>query len=241
MGYSENNRCMPKRYELFLFDLDDTLFDFQKCERASLRALLEDLKVEGDFEAHRLQFSTINQRLWDLYAHGKITKDFLRPERFRRFFNCYGWDFDAEKAAEDYIEKLSESCFLIDHALELLTHVKTLGKIGIVTNGIATVQDRKMKKTGLDKFVDFVAVSENCGFAKPHQGIFESALSLAGHADKATTLMVGDRLEFDIHGANLFGITSVWANLASAPNPTQIIPHHEVKHLREIYSIIGDA
>lgn len=231
----------PKRYSLFLFDLDDTLFDFQKCERASLRMLLDELLVDGDFVAYHAQFSVINQRLWDLYAHGEITKDFLRAERFRRFFNCYGWKFDAEKAADAYLDKLAHNCFLVDHALELLNDLKKIGKIGVVTNGIATVQARKMQKTGLDKFVDYVSVSEECGFAKPHAGIFQHALGLAKHTDKNSVMMVGDRLEFDIHGANLIGITSVWFNFGGHPNPTSILPHHEIKHLKEIYAIMERA
>lgn len=230
---------MSSRYQLFLFDLDDTLFDFQKCERASLKNLLADLKVEGDFEGHRAQFGTINQRLWDLYAHGEITKDYLRVERFRRFFNVYGWDLDPAKAAEDYLEKLAESCFLVDHCIELLTDLKKIGKIGVVTNGIATVQAKKMRNTGLDQFVDYVAVSEECGFAKPHAGIFEYAMIQAKHTDKDSVVMVGDRLEFDIHGANLFGITSVWYNYHKTSNPTSILPDHEIRHLKELYPILG--
>lgn len=230
---------MSGKYKLFLFDLDDTLFDFQKCERESLHALFQDMRITGDFETYRRQFGTINQRLWDLYAHGEITKDFLRAERFRRFFHLYGWDHDPHATAELYLEKLAESCFLIDHCLDLLRALKKIGSIGIVTNGIASVQSKKMAKTGVDQFVDFVAVSEDCGFAKPHTGIFSHALSLAGDPPKDSVVMVGDRLEFDVHGANLFGITSVWFNEQGGANPTSIVPHFEVKHLRELYPILG--
>ncbi|MBR9999917.1 MAG: noncanonical pyrimidine nucleotidase, YjjG family, partial [Cyclobacteriaceae bacterium] len=76
-----------KKYNHILFDLDHTLWDF---ERNSTEALMEvydhfHLGRAGKFSAldFVLKFKEINAWLWEQYNLDKIQKEYLRNERFK--------------------------------------------------------------------------------------------------------------------------------------------------------------
>lgn len=221
-------------YRLFLFDLDHTLFDFEKAEGFSLKKLLDELRVPGDFSKHLPQYQDINERFWTAFARGEFTKEFIKVERFRVFFDANDWDLDPEHAAQRYLTFLAETGDVMDSAIEVVSELRKHAKIGIVTNGVKDVQFGKLTRSGLNRVVDFVIVSEECGFQKPDPRIFEHALKVANHDDPSSVLMVGDRLEMDIKGARDSGIDSCWFNPKKTPNTSDIIPTYEIAHLSEI-------
>ena len=57
-----------------------------------------------------------------------------------------------------------------------------------------------------------IAASADLGLAKPHKGIFEKALELAG-CEAHESVMVGDRLDNDIIPAKKLGMKTVWIRM----------------------------
>jgi 2-haloacid dehalogenase len=222
------------KHRLFLFDLDDTLLDFKASEQLSfdrtMRALGLDALPDGLFA----RYQAINIALWKSFETGVVSKDFLKVERFRRTFADNGLDLDPEAASRLYLESLSDTVVLIDGAKELCATLAGIGEVGIITNGVEQIQHRRIVSAGLRDHVSFVATSEACGHAKPDSRFFEYTVRMARAFTHAETIIVGDRLDADILGANRFGIESCWFNPAGLANDSEALPTFEVARLHDV-------
>ena len=73
---------------LLFFDLDRTLWDFERNSLETLKGLFHeaDLLAEGvaDFEAFNSVYQRENKACWDDYLAGRMTKPVLRTTRFQR-------------------------------------------------------------------------------------------------------------------------------------------------------------
>lgn len=222
------------KYTLFLFDLDDTLLDFKASENLSFVRTMHALGVAGATEALFNYYQPINVALWRAFEHGTVSKDFLKVERFRQTFAAAGLVLDAELASRIYLESLSDTVVLIDGAIELCASLAAIGEVGIITNGVETIQNRRIASSGLQQHIAFVATSEACGHAKPDVRFFEYAMRMARPVSKDQTIIIGDRLDADILGANRFGIDSCWFNPEHMPNTSPAVPTFEVASLHQI-------
>jgi 2-haloacid dehalogenase len=225
-------------FDLILFDADNTLFDFTASEReAFIRTLGELGKAREPAEKLLPAYREISHELWAFLEQGKITQAELRTERFRRLFGIAGIQGDPERAGTDYLGHLSGGTHLVDGALHVCQQLKTRGvPLGIVTNGFKRVQEPRFRASPLSEVIDWLVISEDCGVAKPDPRIFDHALERAAHSDRGTVLMVGDRLESDIQGAENAGIASCWFNPNGEANGTGIRPRFEIAALGELLS-----
>lgn len=224
------------RYRLFLLDLDDTLLDFRASERLSFKRMLASLGVPDTAEAVFADYQGINRGLWTALEKGEISKDVLKVERFRRLFALHGIDADPRRASDSYLDWLPQTVVLIDGARALCDALAAQGEIGIITNGIEQVQSRRIAVSGLADRISFVATSEACGHAKPDERFFAFSTAMARRFVKSQTVIIGDRLEADVLGANRYGIDSCWFNPARLPNDGSATPTLEVHALRDIPS-----
>jgi putative hydrolase of the HAD superfamily len=79
----------------------------------------------------------------------------------------------------------------------------------VVTNGTVAQQERKLRRTGLDREVAGWVVSEGAGLRKPDPAIFRFAAAQAGHSLDGA-MMIGDSAQADIGGARSAGLPGVW-------------------------------
>jgi 2-haloacid dehalogenase len=225
------------KHRLFLFDLDDTLLDFRASERLSFARTIDALGLDGaafNPDALFADYQGINLTLWKAFELGTVTKDFLKVERFRKAFAAHGIERDPQQASALYLDALAESVVLIDGALQLCASLAAIGEVGIVTNGVHQIQSRRIAASGLAPHIAFVATSEACGFAKPDVRFFAYATRMARRFSHAETVIVGDRLDADILGANRFGIESCWFNPDGAPNTSHAVPSCEAASLADV-------
>ncbi|RZA31374.1 MAG: noncanonical pyrimidine nucleotidase, YjjG family [Lysobacteraceae bacterium] len=224
------------KHRLFLFDLDDTLLDFKASERLSFVRTMGELGLQGDVEALFRQYQAINLALWRAFELGTVSKELLKVERFRQTFAANRLDLDPERASLLYLDSLSDTVVLVDGALRLCETLGALGEVGIITNGIHHIQHRRIASSGLGGHIAFVATSEACGHAKPDSRFFEFTTRMARSKAfaKDETIIVGDRLDADILGANRFGIDSCWFNPGGLANDTEALPSCEVATLDEV-------
>lgn len=205
---------MPIR--ALLFDLDDTLLETYPAHRAAVLAACrqaserfpertpEELResflqayraLEAQVEAGTLQFATVmlfRTRVWE--------------ETLRTF------DLPHELGAElarMYGEERARRYTLYQEVPQVLSTLGQKYRLVLVTNGPGDLQREKVAAVGLERWIDRIVVSGEVGSWKPHPEIFRRALELA-EAGPAEAVMIGDSLERDIHGANTFGIRSVW-------------------------------
>ncbi|HTH13551.1 MAG TPA: YjjG family noncanonical pyrimidine nucleotidase [Spirochaetia bacterium] len=224
-------------YELILFDADDTLFDFVRAEAWAFDKTLEALGRKDPDGAVGVVYRRINRGLWADLEAGRISKDALRVERFRRTFTELGWDAPATEASETFVARLAEAAFLLPGAGEICQALAGNHRLVIVTNGITEVQKGRLARSGLAPWIDHLVISDEVGVAKPDPAIFAHALVRAGHPEKATVLMVGDSLSSDIRGGQNFGIDTCWFNPGGLPCTLDVPPTHEIRSLGDLRNL----
>lgn len=222
------------KHRLFLFDLDDTLLDFKASEQRSFDHTMRELGLPELPAGLFASYQAINLALWKAFELGTVSKDFLKVDRFRQTFAANGLDLDPEAASHLYLESLSHNVVLVDGAQQLCETLAGIGEVGIITNGVEHIQQRRITASKLHLHLSFVATSDACGHAKPDSRFFDYTVKMARAFSHAETVIVGDRLDADILGANRFGIESCWFNPDRLENETQARPTVEVTTLHEV-------
>lgn len=222
------------KHRLFLFDLDDTLLDFKASEQLSFERTMRELGLDTVPDGLFGRYQGFNLALWKAFELGTVSKDFLKVERFRQTFGASGLDLDPEAASRLYLESLADTVVLVEGAQQLCETLAGIGEVGIITNGVEQIQHRRIAAAQLHVHLSFVATSEACGHAKPDRRFFDYTVRMARAFSHAETVIVGDRLDADILGANRFGIESCWFNPGGLVNETQAVPTCEVAHLDEV-------
>ena len=69
------------RYDIILFDADDTLFDFYHTGQKSFLRTCKTLGIPAEEKDYDI-YSDINQKRWDLYSLGKISRHDVVIGRF---------------------------------------------------------------------------------------------------------------------------------------------------------------
>ncbi|NDC37531.1 MAG: hypothetical protein EBZ48_05715 [Proteobacteria bacterium] len=79
------------RYQVVLFDADETLFDYKRCAREAFREMCSTSDMPEKVALAFDEYEAINTELWRQFDLGKITREDLVVERFRRFFAEKKW------------------------------------------------------------------------------------------------------------------------------------------------------
>ena len=205
---------MPFSGKHIFFDLDRTLWDFDKNSEIALRHIFEEEKLQNhipSFAVFHDFYIAENARLWKLYGQGLMRKDVLRYERFRTALHSF---FPAEEVlikriGDAYVEISPRQTALFPNAIETLKNLKSLGfTLHIITNGFQEVQFVKLENSGLKEYFDSIVCSEFIGKNKPDPAIFHHAFELANCKPK-DSLMIGDDYYADITGALNAGIHAI--------------------------------
>lgn len=226
------------KYKLFLLDLDDTLLDFQASEKLCFKDTFTNFGVNALIDDIHKTYKLENNLLWEQLEKGEINKDFLKTERFKRTLDHHKIEIPPHKMADYYLTQLPKHVVLIDGAVELLKYLKQFGEVGIITNGMELVQRERIKNSELKNFIDFIAVSEECGFTKPDKRFFEYTVKKAKNFTKESTIVIGDRLDADILGANHFGINSCWFNQHNRENTSTAKPTYIINDLMSLKNLL---
>ncbi|MFC3415863.1 YjjG family noncanonical pyrimidine nucleotidase [Algoriphagus hitonicola] len=230
-----------KTYQHLFFDLDHTLWDYDRNVTESLTELYNHYQLielgiptfEKFFEA----FHAVNFQLWDWYNVGNIDKINLRKERFPRIFTHAGGRAEAIplEFEEDFMHRTSSKPHVFPYSKEILGYLKAKYKVHVITNGFNESQAKKMKYSGLDVFFDLVVTSETTGHKKPDPRIFHYAMDQL-KTKAQNCLMIGDNPQSDILGAQRAEIDQVYFNPEG--KVSDILPTYEIKHLQELETLL---
>lgn len=203
-----------KHYKHIFFDLDRTLWDFDRNASETFNDIHEKyfLKQRGitDFDDFMTVYHKINLELWDQYRKGHIRKEVLNVQRFSMTLDTFGIKDNglSENIAKDYLEISPTKKHLYPGTYQLLEYLSSKYKLHIITNGFEEVQHKKLKHSELDQYFSCIITSEDAGYKKPHINIFNYAFAVA-EALPAESLMIGDDIEVDIIGAREAGMDQV--------------------------------
>jgi putative hydrolase of the HAD superfamily len=226
-----------KHKKHLFFDLDHTLWDFDKNSAFAFDAIFKERGFAISLQDFLNIYIPRNQHYWKLYQVNQISHEELRYFRLKDVFDALKFEVsDAiiHQLSEDYINYLPEYNHLFDGAIEILDYLKPNYKLHIITNGFASVQTKKLNNSKIGHYFDTITNSEMAGVKKPHPTIFDFALSLA-NALKEESLMIGDSYEADIIGAQEAGIEAIFFNEQNIEVENQVL---QIKHLLDLKNIL---
>lgn len=209
------------------FDLDHTLWDFEKNSALALETVLAKHALKIELSEFLTTYVPINESYWDLYRENKITKEALRFKRFNDTFTKLGYPVSPEMIdllSEDYIVHLPDANHLFPGTVEILDYLHQKYALHIITDGFREVQHLKLSNSKIDRYFTTVTTSEDVGAKKPDARIFEHALKKAG-GKKETSLMIGDNLQADVLGALNFGMHAIYFSKDKNHEGTTIDDH----------------
>lgn len=215
------------KYDVLLFDLDDTLFDFSKTEKNALTHSFQAYGLPNGVDDYRKSYNSISKVLWDDLEQSRITLDELKVERFKRLFSQYDLNIDAAQFGQLYIENLGKEIHIIDGVKEMIQRASTY-KLAILTNGFKDAQHARIGGSIFHDSFEKIITSEEAGTQKPQVEIFEYTFEKLNITDKSSVLMIGDSLSSDIQGGTNFGIDTCWFNPSMKQNSSALQPTYEV-------------
>ncbi len=222
----------PPPFRGFLFDADNTILDFDAAEEQALLAAV-DARADGLLAAYR----RINGALWKEAEAGTISRERLAEERFRRLALELSLAVDPAHLARRYLRELAARAPLLPAAIAVLDRLSRAAVLGLLTNGIASVQRPRIAKAGIEVFFQAIIVCEEVGINKPDPAVFHLAarrLHLAPHE----MLCVGDSPSSDIRGGWAAGMATCWVNLRGRPYPPEEpAPDYVVARLEELLDL----
>lgn len=228
------------KYKVILFDADETLFDFKKAEREAFKNTMIEFNIDYDENYHFTTYKEINTAIWRELEEGLITQAKLKTERFRRLIKKLDLNFNENDFSDIYMKHLANGSFLFDGAIELIEDLSSKYILSIVTNGLTSVQEGRLKKSTIAKYFKDIAISENIGIAKPHPDIFEHAINNIGIFNRDEILMIGDNLNSDIKGGINYNIDTCWYNPNKLENKTELKPTYEISNYTELRNLLLD-
>ena len=229
-----NKRKINQEVTDIFFDLDHTLWDFDKNSMLAFARVFQKHEIDIEIKDFIKEYEPINFNYWKLFREDKVTKEELRRGRLIDAFTIFNLNFNLENIdllADSYIKELPADNHLFNGAEMILDYLSEKYILHIITNGFNDVQHLKLKKSGIKKHFSTVTTSEEVGVKKPNPLIFTSALKKA-NVNAINSIMIGDTFEADILGAEAVGMKTLFYNYRNDTIPSKYIivdNLHEIK------------
>jgi putative hydrolase of the HAD superfamily len=191
-----------------IFDLDDTLCDYQKARKNAITHVNAILMNNGiDTDKFWDNYYRKEPVLWREFMDDIITKEEYRIRRYKDALPKDSYKL-AEKLNCVYMDEANHNIELFEDVIPLLEILNMEGiKPAILTNGPSDGQRDKIRALNLEKYIQNIYISEEIGLSKPNRDVFEYVVKEL-HEKPCTVVMVGDSLEEDIKGAEMAGINA---------------------------------
>jgi putative hydrolase of the HAD superfamily len=206
-----------------VFDLDDTLYPYRQFVLSGFAAVAAYLERHHGIPSSRA--------LETLKAARR-----RRPGRELQKL-CETFDLPASyvPALVALIRSHRPSLRLPTRSALVLRSLRRHWRLGVLTNGIPSVQVRKVAALGLDRLVDAVVCAVDCGDGrgKPaSDGFVEILVRLGTAPDRA--VFVGDDPCADVAGATRIGMKTIHVVRGRAPHAAPVPPDAAVASLAEV-------
>ena len=230
-----------RNYKVIFFDLDHTLWDYEKNSTETLTELFYEYKLSDrpslELSTFLDTFEKVNAKMWSNFNKGHIDREVIRNQRFKKIFKVFNirHDIMARKMSEDYIVRCPVKTHLLPHAKSMLEYLKPRYDLYVLTNGFDDVQSIKMATAQLDIFFKGVITSESSGHRKPSSEIFNYSLEVA-MAKPEEAIMIGDNLNADMAGAKNANIDHIFFNPARLTHQQAVT--YEINCLSQLSNIL---
>lgn len=228
-------------FKVVLWDIDGTLLDFREAEKHAICTTFTEFGYGECTPGMVREYSGINARHWHALENGKLTKQQVLLGRFQEFFGNHGLETShVQEFNDSYQIHLGDKIFFFAEAMETLQALRAAGYVQCaVTNGTKVAQTRKLSRSGMDKVLDYVFISEDVGFEKPDEKFFQSVFQQIGQYKGEEVLIVGDSLNADMRGGSRAGIRTCWHNPFGQLNDAGVQLDYEIQRLGQVLEIVN--
>ena len=226
-----------KKIKAILYDVDGTLLDFEIQEEVALSYCFKKYNL-GELSEEKLElYKRINLGYWEMFEKNLITKEKLVVKRFEDYLEALGVKLNAEEVNDTYFSKLGDTIVFKDNSYELVKSLKGKIKQYVVTNGAIRVQKTKLAKSGFDKLMDDVFISDEVGYQKPRKEFFDAIKNRLGDIATDEILIVGDSLTSDMKLADNCNLISCFYNPKKKDYKVDFKIDYEISDLNEVKKI----
>lgn len=228
------------RYKNLLFDVDNTLLDFEAAETAALRSLFQEMQLTLTPESEQL-YQLMNKKRWQAHEKGELSSSQVVNGRFGPFFASLGKVVDSVATEEKYRHYLNQGHQLLGDSLPVIQQLAEQADLYVVTNGLVDTQIKRLRASGLLPYFKALFISDQIGIQKPAVGFFDYVFDHIPDFNKEETVIIGDSLTSDIQGGINAGIDTVWLNLSKTSPTVDPEPTFQITALEEIFSVFANS
>jgi putative hydrolase of the HAD superfamily len=211
---------MSNKITTLFFDLGYTLINFKgNVDRVlySSYLSLSDSLIRSGYAIDRKKFANQYQQIITRYYKAREIDNIEQPVSLfvNRALAGFGYNPGSPEilaAAISAMFKITETHWHVEKDTHpVLTELKQKGyRLCIISNASNTEDlNNLVDDSSLRQYFDHFVISAEEKIRKPHPVIYEKALSVMS-ATPDESMMIGDTLTADIHGAQKAGIRAVW-------------------------------
>ena len=225
-----------------LFDLDNTLCDFNSAEKKA-RDIISSLLNENNIDSFKFwkRYKNIEPILYKEFSLGKITVDEYRIRRYSDVLVSMNYTKNialSEKFNELFMFQINNKIELFDDVIPTILQLQEQDVIlAILTNGPSDGQRQKIASTGLDKYFPYIFIGKEIGFFKPQKEVFEYVLNCFRCTPDEIT-MIGDSLVDDVWGPKQLGICSILIDRNNLYKKNKIRPNYIINNLSDLTELL---
>ena len=233
--------------KVVFFDMGGTLLHFHKTlsnevkDEIGLSYMLTYLKNKHHFSG---DLQTLKNEYWPLFdelmkTRSQDTYEYPIEDHMNLFLRKYGIFLtqpEAHFCQKLFIKEYHPYIWTEDCTKDVLAIIKERGlKIGVISNTYLPdeIMIEFFETAGLHPFIDDYTFSYYQQIKKPRPEIFHYALEKM-NCSAQNTLMIGDKLEADVLGAEQVGMSTIWYNLKNISNSTNILPQYTISSFIEL-------
>lgn len=243
-----------KKYSAIIFDLFDTILDFNFnhlpiVELKGLRSRTTSRKV---YEVFREYYPDIKfTEFYDPFIESYNEFQEMKLREFKEFPNRNRFilmlskmnlppvqeqDAFIDKMVIAHMDALASCIEYPRENNETLEHLKANDyRLAIVSNfDYAPTAHKLLEEFNLKPFFEEIVISEEVGWRKPKNIIFETVINKLGiNSDKA--LFIGDNFNADVVGSKALGMDAAWINRREeSENDLDPAPDYIIRKLPEL-------
>lgn len=218
-----------KKLKAIFFDLDYTLYDQTQYLRGALSEIAKLIAEDRHLDSSQLCRSLLET--WD-----KLGTDCTHL--FDDWLDQHGIldQCRVQQCVEIFHSHQPQGLAFYPDVEETLSELKSRYVLGIITDGNAQMQERKIKALSLEKYSDLTVIVKNISMSKPDPRILQYALSKTS-LSAFEAVYVGDHPVKDIVGARRAGLHTVRClsgEFRHLPDDEAYPPHFHIRYMTEL-------
>lgn len=238
---------ISNKYEILIFDLDDTLIDNYENVKYAFKIICNYLNEKYSEELFN-KWYLFDKEYWIKYDNNLLElsldrndKNFVPYVRALRFYLFFDNKYNMDKCIkinELFLESLKEHIVGIKNVKETLEYLNKKYTLVIGTNGPSIAATSKLEKIGcldLFKYIFSADMTKNI-VTKPSKEYIDELLDYIKFYDKDKILIIGDTIRNDVMCGINSNIDTCWYN--SLKEVSDIKPNITINDLIELKDIL---